>query len=513
MADQHPPEDVLRALEELRDSEERFRLVAENAYDVIWTMAPDGTITYVSPAVMRMRGITPEEAALQTLEQIHPPDSVAINQAYWASLFQALAEGGELPVFRGELEYYRKDGSLMVGELHVTPQVDAEGRLVRILGVTRDVTDKVRAERALANSLELLAESQQIANLGSWTLDLKTGESFWSRELFHILGLTPPEDPNPGPVHQPQWELLPEFLGEREAAELREAVAANVRSAEVMEVEIGFTRADGRPGRAISRVAAILDADGQVVGQRGTVSDITTTWEAGQARARRVARRADYLARVEHALRTNLSVIEGWAELLEEDDPDPEVRRAAIAAIQRNVAALTGQVEALMTEERFEKQAETLQLTAVDVAAAAARVVEDYAALPASPSIVATPAAGVVALGDTDALETIVRHLLENAIRFAGPEGNVGVQVAPAGDSRVELRVRDDGPGISPDVALFTAFAKGEGSTGHGLGLHVVRTLVEALGGTVSGANREDRGAEFVVTLAAPEDQPRRASR
>ncbi len=134
----------------LRDSEERHRLLVENAWDVIWTMALDGTITYVSPSVERVRGITPDEAAVQTLEQIHPPGSRERVLAYYQALFTAIAAGEELPTFRGEQEYYRKDGSIMVGELQVIPHVDRDGRVVQILGVTRDVSERKQWEADLA---------------------------------------------------------------------------------------------------------------------------------------------------------------------------------------------------------------------------------------------------------------------------------------------------------------------------------------------------------------------------
>ncbi|MFM9033249.1 MAG: diguanylate cyclase [Mycobacterium sp.] len=145
-------QDITRVHEmeaELRRSEERHRLLAENAWDVIWTMALDGTITYISPAVERVRGFTPQQAMLQTLEDIHPPESAAVVGDYFVRLFAAVAGRTELPEFRGELEYFRRDGSIMIGELQVIPHIDADGRVVEILGVTRDVSERKRFESEL----------------------------------------------------------------------------------------------------------------------------------------------------------------------------------------------------------------------------------------------------------------------------------------------------------------------------------------------------------------------------
>lgn len=134
---------------ELRRSEERHRLLAENAWDVIWTMALDGTITYISPAVERVRGFTPAEALRQSLEEIHPPESAAKVSDYFARLFAAIDKGAQPPSYRGEHEYYCKDGSIMVGEIQVIPHVDADGNVVEILGVTRDISERKRFEAEL----------------------------------------------------------------------------------------------------------------------------------------------------------------------------------------------------------------------------------------------------------------------------------------------------------------------------------------------------------------------------
>lgn len=163
------------AVEALADSEERYRLLAENAWDVIWTMELDGSISYVSPAVERMRGITPDEAKMQTLDQIHPPASAAKVTEYFTTLYGAMAAGTVPPAYRGEHEYYRKDGSIMLGELDVIPQVNADGRVIRILGVTRDISER----RIFEDELNRLAVTDPLT--GVW--NRRQGELLFSADL------------------------------------------------------------------------------------------------------------------------------------------------------------------------------------------------------------------------------------------------------------------------------------------------------------------------------------------
>lgn len=95
----------------LRLSEQRHRLLAEHAKDVIWTMELDGRISFISPAIMQLRGFTPDEAMAQRIEQFHPPVSLAISLTYFQRLHADIAAGRSPTAFKGELEYYCKDGS------------------------------------------------------------------------------------------------------------------------------------------------------------------------------------------------------------------------------------------------------------------------------------------------------------------------------------------------------------------------------------------------------------------
>ena len=169
----------------LADSEERYRLLAENAWDVIWTMELDGSISYVSPAVERMRGITPDEAMAQTLDQIHTPDSAAKVTQYFADLYRRHRGGhGAASTYHGDREYYRKDGTIMLGELDVIPQVNADGKVVRILGVTRDISER----RIFEEELNRLAITDPLT--GVW--NRRQGEVLLSSDLEEARRYGPP---------------------------------------------------------------------------------------------------------------------------------------------------------------------------------------------------------------------------------------------------------------------------------------------------------------------------------
>jgi PAS domain S-box-containing protein len=183
-----------QAEEQLRTSEERHRLLAENANDVIWTMSLDGRITYVSPAVERMRGFTPEEAMNQPLDEILTPDSAAISLGYWQELAARLQAGLPPQRFRGEYEYYCKDGSTVWTEVQVIPYVGADGELIEILGVTRDISERKRHEAALLQArdeTEAANRALQAANaeLGHRaTTDALTGA--WNRRHLEQVAKT-----------------------------------------------------------------------------------------------------------------------------------------------------------------------------------------------------------------------------------------------------------------------------------------------------------------------------------
>ena len=130
----------------LRVSEERHRLLADNASDVIWTMDLTGRFTYVSPSVERLRGYSVAEVMQQTLDQALTPESAKIATTGLGLAIQAIHAKQPVADFRAELEQPCKQGGTVWTEVNVTGIQNDLGEFVNLLGVTRDISDRKRAE-------------------------------------------------------------------------------------------------------------------------------------------------------------------------------------------------------------------------------------------------------------------------------------------------------------------------------------------------------------------------------
>lgn len=140
----------LKAIEaKLQQSEERHRLLADNAADVIWTMDLEGRFSYISPSVEKLRGYTIEEIMAQTPEEVLCPDSLIHMQEGLARAINSVQNGLPFQVFRGELEQPCKDGRTVWTEATVSGIYSEDGRFIGMLGVTRDISERKLMEEEI----------------------------------------------------------------------------------------------------------------------------------------------------------------------------------------------------------------------------------------------------------------------------------------------------------------------------------------------------------------------------
>jgi signal transduction histidine kinase/CheY-like chemotaxis protein len=221
----------------------------------------------------------------------------------------------------------------------------------------------------------------------------------------------------------------------------------------------------------------------------------------------------EFLATLSHELRAPLNAIVGWAHVLRSSGPDPAVLDRAVAAIDRNVTLQTHLISNVLDLSRIVTGRLRLNASVVEPGAIVEAAVGAQRAEAASKGVtVATsidPRPGVIA-GDPERLQQVVANLLSNAIRSTPRGGRVEVRVA-AIDGLLRIEVEDSGIGIAPEALphVFERFRPPEASTtrataGVGLGLAIVRHLVELHGGTVEAASRgRGQGATFSVVLPA----------
>ncbi len=327
---------------------------------------------------------------------------------------------------------------------------------------------------------------------------------------------------------RPQSELLGLISGELVHPEdepvVRAAVAA-LRKEVPLELEFRLRRHDGVYRWHFGRAVPELNEQGQVEGWILTAMDAEDRKRAEEVRAAlleserqaraqaELANRAkdEFLATVSHELRTPLNAILGWARMLKSGMLTPEKFDRAVDTIVRNATVQKELIEDILDVSRIVSGKLRIQLrkvSCIQIAQAALDTVKptaDARGVELESNI--DPTADE-ATGDPDRLQQVIWNLLSNAIKFT-PRGGKVTLTLERQDSQVELRVTDTGRGISPSFLphVFDRFRQEDGIStrtqgGLGLGLAIVRHLVELHGGVVSAFSEgEGKGATFTVRL------------
>ncbi|GAK55096.1 multi-sensor hybrid histidine kinase [Candidatus Vecturithrix granuli] len=164
-----------QAEEALRESEQKYRLLAENATDVIWTLDLQGRFTYVSPSVKRLRGYTPEEVMQQTLAEALCPGSIEVAVAGLRYTYEIIQTGQQdIRPHRNELEQPCKDGTTVWTEAITSRMYNDQGEFVGILGVTRDITERKRMEAELTRAKDAAENAERVKS------------TFWANVSHHL---------------------------------------------------------------------------------------------------------------------------------------------------------------------------------------------------------------------------------------------------------------------------------------------------------------------------------------
>ena len=277
--------------------------------------------------------------------------------------------------------------------------------------------------------------------------------------------------------------------------------------AEGDDVEVWRVLPTGQRQPLLATALPVVDASGTLVEVVHSYRDITGLKQADEAKTM-------FLATASHELKTPLTVIRGFSQmlLLPDSGLDADQQAAALRAIDLRAAQLTGIVDRLLMSSRIESGRIDLSPARQDVLAPLSERVRALQSTTARDVQLTIDGGARSAWVDADAFTTIVDHLLDNAVKYS-PNGGVitvALRIAPDDAERVQLVVSDEGVGMTPDQLqhCFEQFWQAEPTDvrrfgGTGIGLYIVRSLIEGMGGTIAAASQPGEGATFTVTLRA----------
>ena len=254
-----------RAEEALRESEEKYKFLAENMMDTIWIVGPDFQTTYVSPSIERVLGFTPEERKQQSILEVAPPDSLKkIRQTFMEELRRDKEDGADLDrSILIAVEYYRKDGSTVWMENRVQAIRDSKNAIVGMMGISRDITERRKAEVALRKSEDKYRSLFENAPIGISIVDGEGKILDFNDAMLRLHGYSRKDRLVIGPTSE--YYHNPED---------REKVIAQLsKNGSVNEMEVKFNRKDGAPYDAILSMLPI-EIDGKSL-WHAMIQDIT----------------------------------------------------------------------------------------------------------------------------------------------------------------------------------------------------------------------------------------------
>ncbi|WOD39787.1 PAS domain-containing protein [Nodosilinea sp. E11] len=500
--------------EDLRQSEEFKNRLLESSLDCIKVLDIEGRLLYMNTGGM----------CIMEIDDLRP----YLHQewiCFWGEEFRHLAEqalaaakAGEVSIFRGFCPTAK--GTDKWWEVIVSPIRGASGKPEQVLSVSRDITARREAELRLQESKKRLQLGMQVSGFALAQIDYSTNTVTLTPEAAALYDLPPdhltlsrdqlhatfhPED-RPQLEQHIQAVLDPE--GEGWFSQDHRILRSNgaVRWLSVRK-QVFFDRSSSppKPSHAILVALDITDRKQAEVER----AHLLQQEQAARAEAERANRIKDeFLAVLSHELRSPLNPILGWTKLLQLRKFDAAKTAEALAIIERNANLQTQLIDDLLDVAKILRGKLVIELATVDLAVVIESAIETVRAAAVAKSIQlhsALPQIGCIS-GDSARLQQVVWNVLSNAIKFTPQQGRVDILLERVGN-QAQIKVSDTGKGINPTFLphLFESFQQEDASItrkygGLGLGLAIVRSLVEAHGGTITADSPgEDQGATFTI--------------
>jgi PAS domain S-box-containing protein len=490
-------DDRKKAEEALKESEERFRTLANNAQDSIARFDREGRYLYVNPFITNLMGSPAEAIVGKTPEEL----GRNVGVEHFETRLRQVFESGK------PLRFDRRGVDGRWYDVQLIPEL--RGTAVEtVLSFARDITERKQAEEALQRSEERF---KAIADNTPDHILIQDRDLRYQLVVNPQMGLT-------------QQDMIGktdrDFLSREDADKLTVLKRRVLETGDPIQVEVPL----GSPETGLQffdgSYVPRRNAQGEIDGLIGYFKNVTERKQAeqeleaaNQQLREQDLRKNEFLAVLSHELRNPLSPIRNSLYVLERTAPGGEQAKRALDVIGRQVGQLARLVDDLLDLTRVSRNKIQLQRRSLELNDVVRRAVEDHHSLFEQKRITVEATFAPERLpvnGDGERLAQAIGNLLLNAAKFtpAGGRVRVGTAAVPS-RARAALRVIDNGVGIEPAILhrLFEPFMQADDTLdrskgGLGLGLALVKALVEMHGGEVCAhSDGPGKGAEFVVEL------------
>lgn len=474
----------------------------------LYALDEEGCVTFVNPAAEKMLGWAAEELLGKNMHQLihyQGADSTRLTEEK-CPLLGVIRSGETVRV--DEDVFTRKDGSTFSVAYTSQPIIES-GQVRGVVVSFRDITKDKRTEEMHAR-LAAIVESSDDAIIGktqdgtitSWNRGAESLYEYSAKEVIgqNISILVPPGYPNDVPT-------LLERLRQGEHIRHYESVRAT-KGGRLLDVSL--------------TLSPITDSSGNITAYSNVARDITerkrvekklaqafATQRAANEELERINKvRKDFVSIVSHEFRTALTGIQGFSQMMRDEEFDVEEMREMSTDIYEDATRLNRMISEMLDLDRMESGRMTLNLDRVDLNEILIRTSDQVRSNAPNHQICLQLDESVPnVLGDRDKLTQVVANLLSNAVKYSPDGGSITIDSYVEGES-VNVRVTDEGVGIQPEALenLFEPYTRVESGTtryvqGTGLGLPISRQIITLHGGNIWAESEPGRGSAFHFTV------------